>query len=558
MALFQGDDHDNQLPAPGQDNSGDDQFYGYGGNDVLSGGAGNDLLVGGAGADTLSGGAGIDTISYFDDVGVGVAIDLSARTAAGGWAAGDVIGGDIENINGSTLADTLTGSAAANTLFGDLGNDRLSGLDGADTLQGGWGNDQLSGGAGNDWLDGGQGDGGSDQLSGGDGNDILDGAAGNDILNAGGSSSADADTLRGGAGADQINGWVGHDTATYSEGTVGVTVNLATGLGSGGNAQGDVLHNVENLIGTSAADTLIGSSDSNTLNGGAGNDTLYGVDSNDVLVGGAGADHLDGGLGIDIAAYTESAVGVTIDLTAGTGRGDYAEGDTLVSIESVYGSTGADHLSGSAAADTLLGYLGDDVLRGGGGADLLDGGAGTDIAMYSENSVGVTINLAAGTGVGGTAQGDVLRSIEGVYGGAGNDTLVGTTGANTLVGGGGNDLLIGGAGKDTLAGGAGADRFTYAALGDSTVAAPERITDFSHVQGDRIDLHGIDASTATAGDQAFHFIGSAAFGHHAGELHESVAGGVTTVSGDVNGDGAADFSITLTGSLTLTAGDFVL
>jgi len=37
-----------------------------------------------------------------------------------------------------------------------------------------------------------------------------------------------------------------------------------------------------------------------------------------------------------------------------------------------------------------------------------------------------------------------------------------------------------------------------------------------------------------------------------------VAGGVTTVSGDVNGDGIADFSITLTGAITLVAGDFIL
>jgi len=61
-----------------------------------------------------------------------------------------------------------------------------------------------------------------------------------------------------------------------------------------------------------------------------------------------------------------------------------------------------------------------------------------------------------------------------------------------------------------------------------------------------------------AGDQAFRFIGGSAFGRHAGELRATVAGGVTTVSGDVDGDGMADFSIALAGPPTLQAGDFVL
>jgi Ca2+-binding RTX toxin-like protein len=179
--------------------------------------------------------------------------------------------------------------------------------------------------------------------------------------------------------------------------------------------------------------------------------------------------------------------------------------------------------------------------------------------MYTESTAAVTINLASGAGTGGTAQGDVLVAIETLYGSSYNDTLVGNTATNGLVGGAGNDVLAGMGGKDTLIGGTGADRFYYAALSDSPVGAnADRITDFSHAQDDRIDLHGIDANTAVVGDQAFRFIGNVAFTHHAGELRESMAGGVTTVSGDVNGDDAADFSVTLTGSITLVAGDFLL
>ncbi len=80
-------------------------------------------------------------------------------------------------------------------------------------------------------------------------------------------------------------------------------------------------------------------------------------------------------------------------------------------------------------------------------------------------------------------------------------------------------MLRGGAGKDTLTGGIGGDRFVFAATGDSVTGAnADRITDFSRAQGDRIDLSAIDANTGAAGNQAFTFIGSGAFTHHAGQL----------------------------------------
>ncbi len=80
------------------------------------------------------------------------------------------------------------------------------------------------------------------------------------------------------------------------------------------------------------------------------------------------------------------------------------------------------------------------------------------------------------------------------------------------------------------------------------------ITDFSHSQGDKIDLHLIDASTKVAGDQAFTFIGGANFTGVAGQLH--FQGGI--LSGDVNGDGRADFEVQVKGAASLVIGDFVL
>ena len=123
----------------------------------------------------------------------------------------------------------------------------------------------------------------------------------------------------------------------------------------------------------------------------------------------------------------------------------------------------------------------------------------------------------------------------------------------------GNDVLIGGRGADTLTGGAGADRFVYAGTVHSPVGAgADRITDFSHAQGDRIDLFAIDANSAAAGNQAFSFIGGALYTGVAGQLRTSVVGGITTIAGDVNGDKVSDFHITLTGAMALAAADFVL
>ena len=120
-------------------------------------------------------------------------------------------------------------------------------------------------------------------------------------------------------------------------------------------------------------------------------------------------------------------------------------------------------------------------------------------------------------------------------------------------------MLTGAGGKDTLTGGAGADRFAYGGAAESAVGAnADRVTDFSHAQGDKIDLSAIDASTVLAGNQAFSFIATALYSGIAGQLRYAVAGGITTIAGDVNGDGTSDFHIQLTGAYALVAGDFML
>ncbi len=73
-----------------------------------------------------------------------------------------------------------------------------------------------------------------------------------------------------------------------------------------------------------------------------------------------------------------------------------------------------------------------------------------------------------------------------------------------------------------------------------------------------IDLSGIDAKSNVNGNQAFHFVAAGNFTHTIGDLIAVNSGANTIVSGDTNGNGAADFSILVVGATGLTAGDFIL
>ncbi len=157
----------------------------------------------------------------------------------------------------------------------------------------------------------------NDELTGGNGGNELHGGAGADLLSGG----AGADLLYGDAGADRLFGGDGIDIASYFTSVVGVTVDLANGRGSGGDAEGDTLTGIDNLSGSQGDDHLTGDALANTLRGwkgndeiagGGGNDIVEGGDGNDrlsgdtgadVLRGGAGADQLSGGNGSDTASY---------------------------------------------------------------------------------------------------------------------------------------------------------------------------------------------------------------------------------------------------------------
>jgi Ca2+-binding RTX toxin-like protein len=122
---------------------------------------------------------------------------------------------------------------------------------------------------------------------------------------------------------------------------------------------------------------------------------------------------------------------------------------------------GDDIIFGFGGGDWIFAKGGNDVLQGGEGHDYLNGGDGIDTASYGDSPVGVIANLATGHGLGGTAEGDTLVSIENITGSWFNDFLFGDYKANVLSGGAGNDSLQGGAGADILNGGTGVDTAGY-------------------------------------------------------------------------------------------------
>ena len=131
---------------------------------------------------------------------------------------------------------------------------------------------------------------------------------------------------------------------------------------------------------------------------------------------------------------------------------------------------GNDSLTGSKFDDVLYGYDGNDQFRGRSGFDKFDGGAGSDRANYDGSSNEITVTLNKENWVSVTSNGvelDRMRNVEGVAGGAGNDTLTGDKLANKFIGNGGNDTLTGGGGNDTLSGGNGNDSIIAGAGNDS-------------------------------------------------------------------------------------------
>ncbi len=558
-------------------------FTGLAGNETTTGSEFNDRFISSSGADIIDGQAGFDLVSYANSL-QGVSVNLALGGNTGGFAAGDVLI-NIVDLEGSQFVDVLTGNEQANRFFGFGGNDTIRGGDGNDFIEGGAGADNLDGGAGFDWLsykdsaagveislkdstatggsatgdviksfeyvqgsafdDALEGSTASDVLEGDDGEDVLIGLAGDDFLFGG----LGDDFLDGGPGADVIFGRGGFDTVSYAGSAAAVTIDLANGIATGGDAAGDSLNEVSSVIGTAFGDRISASNFDSRLDGGGGVDTLTGRAGNDVLIGGAGADRLTGGFGNDTLL--------------GGNDNDFLDGsegsDTLI------GGAGVDNLQGREGNDILWGEDGNDSLVGGTGSDVMAGGAGDD--SYSIDSIGDIVQEAVGGGFdivrsrgsytlspGAEVEQLTTQSISGttainLTGNELANELIGNAGRNILSGGGGDDMLRGSGGEDRMIGGFGNDTYFVDSPGDIVQEGAGEGTD------DRVVSQGsyalaIDARVerlATSDDA-----GTAAISLTGSDFANTITGNAG--NNVINGGGGNDVLMGLAGADTLIGG----
>ncbi|MEZ5742978.1 MAG: hypothetical protein R3D89_04430 [Sphingomonadaceae bacterium] len=384
-----------------------------------------------------------------------------------------------------------------NQTEGTPGNDDLAGGSGKDTLNGYAGRDTLFGDDGDDTLNGGPGE---DRLDGGPGDDAMAGGEDNDVYVVAQAGDTVTETPTGGA-LDTVQ--------AYFDYTLPDNVEILVMRGTAQEGMGNAGFN--RIYGTAGKDSLFGLGDDDVLYGGAGQDSLYGGPGNDRLDGGPAKDGMEGGADDDI--YIVNQADDTVFELSGEG------------IDSIY--TYVDY--------TLPAHVENLILRG-----------------TAHNATG----NAEANSLAGTSGSDVLTGL------AGNDKLFGKSGNDTLLGGDNNDRLYGDRGQDTQTGGAGQDQFIFRETADSSnqIAFADLITDFSKTQFDKIVLTDIDADeTNGAGtNEAFSFIGNAAAFTAPGQVRFEHVGGDTHVFGNTDADLFPEFAIVLTGTITLTSGDFIL
>jgi Ca2+-binding RTX toxin-like protein len=381
---------------------------------------------------------------------------------------------------------------------------------------------------------------GDDRLFGGHAHDELLGGAGNDLLSGGGGSN----TLIGGTGDDTYQSDNRFDSVIEQAGEGTDTLLTAASYYL-------LQRNVEDMTfnGVSGDFTGLGNAQDNVIHGGAGNDYLCGLDGNDTLYGHGGVNTLQGGTGND-SYYADTRSDTVYELP---GEGiDTVYTLALVyflpdNIENLQGAQAAipsvtwfgndlnNVIIGTSVQDSLYGLGGNDTLDAGFGGNndgnYLVGGTGDDtyriqnatdqvVEMAGEGNDTVEVryinqytlpenveNLVVffNNGQRNYWQGNGLDNhmtggagSDSMSGGAGADVIDGGAGGDFLFAGDGDDILNGGAGPDEMGGGAGADRFVFA-----DPSQQDMVHDFSHAEGDKVDVSQLLASVGYAGSDPF-------------------------------------------------------
>ena len=384
----------------------DDRLFGDDNANKLTGGDGNDRIVAGAGDDTVEGGAGADTmdgdldayptttvasdtLSYASSAGA-VTIDLSGQQAAanasasqqrthyatgsGGDAVGDRFRG-FENVTGGMGNDRLTGDGWNNILIGGPGADRLDGStsrlttaaarEGVATQTVITAGPDFTLGTADDvtmevsWLTAAGGREGffatQEIITAGPDGDLAT-AADNVTMTVTTTTPADMDTV-------SYAGSTAGVTITFSEVARRVNnqeVTTHDGAGSGGDAEGDRLLNIEKVVGTAHDDMFIASNLTQEFDGGAN-----AVDDPMTTM-------------VDESTDSDTVSFANLDDDVLTVVG---VGGSYPNIENLIGGNGDDNLGGDGNPNRLEGGAGEDALFGWPGNDTLIGGPGNDILI---------------------------------------------------------------------------------------------------------------------------------------------------------------------------------
>lgn len=425
---------------------GADVLDGHGGRDLLEGGLGNDTYIFGIGYGALTikdvGGASvIDLGSTFtlDNLiltsgseGLAISFDNSAdfiRVAGNPSGTGFILrAGGVDASAGSLLMmqSSRAGTSTDGTIFGTAGNDEIEGTDAGELIDGLGGNDALLGGLGNDTY-----------RFGGGQSSIWDAGFGLDTLLISAEYRLEdiiLTTTQSGYGRMRIR----------ISGT-DARVDLANGFDyNTGEVDGNGEDDVERIL----------FSDGRSINIGAGKQ-LTGTSGNDVLFSYSnGSDTFTPGAGDDII-FSINGWQNSVRVSAGFGHDVYyPSANSKLIFE---GIDFDDQVS--------LKRLGSDLLiETGGGADsmLVKGAflplAGTPIGELVFEGRTLTFSEVALLLSQATDGDDLLFAGAVMDGGAGNDTMIGTSAANTYAFGRGSghdvikeqDSLLGDTGEDTL------------------------------------------------------------------------------------------------------------
>ena len=385
----------------------------------------------------------------------------------------------------------IQGTAASETLSGGAGDDTIVGGLGADTLTGGGGRDvfrfavsdsifgaadQITDFQANDWLD--------FSLAPATATNAVVLTAGtlNDAASQASAAFANSAVLY---AAVQVGGnlHIFVNNATNGQaGTMVTLVNPGPNLGLA-NITGATPVNPNLFTGTDGADALTGTASADTILGNGGNDTIVGGPGADQLTSGAGADLFKFAVGDSTLAAPDRITDFQADDRLDFGLEAATDANAVVQSAASLGAA-TTQANAAFAANSALRYVASQV-----GADIhifasvAAGGQAQSLVTLASPGAGLTLaNITGFTPVNPNL----------FVGTTGPDLLVGTTAADTIQGGGGADTLIGGPGADVLTGGAGADLFKFAP-GESAVATPDRITDFT--ADDRLDF-GMEAASA--------------------------------------------------------------